>query len=133
MRPIFADSSYYVALSNPRDVLHERAKNVSRACNQPIVTTSFIMLELGNFMARGNDRTLFTELVAYLRTDSETDLIPVTQGLFDRGLALFSRRSDKEWSLTDCISFAVMEDRGIEEALTGDRHFVQAGFRALLA
>jgi hypothetical protein len=41
-------------------------------------------------------------------------------------------RSDKDWSLTDCISFAVMEDEGIHEALTGDQHFEQAGFRALL-
>jgi hypothetical protein len=52
--------------------------------------------------------------------------------LFEAGTDLYSRRSDKEWSLTDCISFVVMQEQGIGEALTGDRHFEQAGFRALL-
>jgi hypothetical protein len=59
-------------------------------------------------------------------------MIPATQELFDRGVALYESRPDKEWSLTDCISFVVMADHGITEALTGDRHFEQAGFVALL-
>jgi hypothetical protein len=50
-----------------------------------------------------------------------------------RGLDLFAGRSDKNWSLTDCISFVVMQDEGLTEALTGDSHFEQAGFKALLA
>jgi len=52
--------------------------------------------------------------------------------LYQRGINLYAQRPDKEWSLTDCISFVVMSDRGITEALTGDHHFEQAGFRALL-
>ncbi len=59
-------------------------------------------------------------------------IIPPTQPLFDSGVALFSKRLDKRWSLTDCISFVVMEEQGITHALTGDRHFEQAGFVALL-
>jgi predicted nucleic acid-binding protein len=51
---------------------------------------------------------------------------------FDLGLSLFSRRTDKEWSLTDCISFAVMQQRNITDALTTDHHFKQAGYTALL-
>ena len=51
---------------------------------------------------------------------------------FARGFDLYARRPDKSWSLTDCISFVVMTDRGLTEALTGDHHFEQAGFRALL-
>ena len=53
--------------------------------------------------------------------------------LFARGFNLYRQRSDKAWSLTDCISFVVMADEGLNEALTGDRHFEQAGFTALLA
>jgi predicted nucleic acid-binding protein len=49
-----------------------------------------------------------------------------------RGIQLYDSRPDKQWSLTDCISFVVMQDRGIVEALTGDHHFEQAGFTALL-
>lgn len=47
-------------------------------------------------------------------------------------MELYRSRDDKEWSLTDCISFVVMADEGIEDALPGDRHLEQAGFRALL-
>lgn len=56
-----------------------------------------------------------------------------TADLMDRGIALYADRADKHWSLTDCISFIVMEDRGIRDALTGDHHFRQAGFHSLLA
>lgn len=49
-----------------------------------------------------------------------------------RAIELYSTRSDKEWDLIDCISFVVMQDHGITEALAADQHFVQAGFRALL-
>jgi predicted nucleic acid-binding protein len=60
-------------------------------------------------------------------------IIVETSGkLFRTGVAFYSRRPDKDWSLTDCISFVVMRDRGITEALTGDHHFEQAGFKALL-
>jgi len=52
--------------------------------------------------------------------------------LFHRGVELFRRRPDKGWPLTDCISFVVMQDHGIDEALTADVHFQQAGFTALL-
>jgi hypothetical protein len=49
-----------------------------------------------------------------------------------KGVQLYAQRPDKEWSLTDCISFVVMTQEGIFDALTGDRHFEQAGFVALL-
>ena len=52
--------------------------------------------------------------------------------LFEKGRELYIRRPDKEWSLTDCISFVVMQEQGLSEALTGDHHFEQAGFKALL-
>jgi predicted nucleic acid-binding protein len=63
-------------------------------------------------------------------------MITIIEGsheLFQRGVELFASRTDKEWSLTDCTSFVVMEEQGLSEALTADRHFEQAGFIALLA
>ncbi len=59
-------------------------------------------------------------------------LLQASIHLLEQGLALYTRRSDKDWSLTDCISFVVMKAEGIEEALTGDHHFEQGGFVALL-
>jgi predicted nucleic acid-binding protein len=67
-----------------------------------------------------------------LRTDSGTVIVPASSDLVDRGFELSSRRADKEWSLTDCISFAVMEEHGVREALTSDSHFEQAGFTMLM-
>ena len=58
--------------------------------------------------------------------------MPASQGLWERGVALHAARQDKEWSLTDCLSFVVTQERGIREALTGDHHFEQAGFGVLL-
>jgi predicted nucleic acid-binding protein len=67
-----------------------------------------------------------------LKNDPNVTFVPATDDLFRKGFDLFSSRSDKSWTLTDCISFIVMEEAGLTEALTGDRHFVQAGFEALL-
>ncbi len=61
-----------------------------------------------------------------------TTILEPEGSLYDAGIELYRTRSDKDWSLTDCISFVVMEQRGIVDALTGDHHFEQAGFRALL-
>jgi predicted nucleic acid-binding protein len=76
---------------------------------------------------------VFRQLSEELDRDADTTVIPASQELFDKGVELYDARPDKQWSLTDCISFVLMEQRGITEALTADRHFEQAGFVALLA
>jgi len=68
-----------------------------------------------------------------IETDAAFQLVRATSDLIQRGKKLYRDRADKEWPLTDCISFVVMHDRGLSEALTADHHFEQAGFRALLA
>jgi len=73
-------------------------------------------------------RGLFEEM----ERDEQIIIVEATEALYRRGLALYDARPDKEWSLTDCISFEVMTEEGLEAALTGDRHFEQAGFKALL-
>ena len=45
---------------------------------------------------------------------------------------LYETRSDKDWSLTDCLSFTLMERYQNSNALTSDHYFAQAGFRAVL-
>lgn len=60
-------------------------------------------------------------------------IVAASPELMHRGIELYEARSDKDWSLTDCTSFIVMQDRGLTDALTGDHHFEQAGFRPLLA
>lgn len=83
-------------------------------------------------LAETNGRAVFAALLGDLRTDSRIDLLEPTADLWQCGVALYDGRRDKGWSLTDCISFVVMSDAKISDALTGDHHFDQAGFRALL-
>jgi len=68
-----------------------------------------------------------------VENDPAFRVVRATTELIERGKELYRRRPDKEWPLTDCISFVVMQDEGLTEALTGDHHFEQAGFKALLA
>jgi uncharacterized protein len=132
MTPLFADTSFYVALLSSRDSAHAKALQVSKQTNRPIWLTDFILLELGNALSSAGQRGLFLRLVPHLRADPNVHIAPASRDLLDRGLELLSRREDKEWSLTDCTSFVVMEDEGLTDALTTDHHFEQAGFTALL-
>lgn len=132
MKTVFADSFYYLAMLNPDDAAHVRALQVSQHVEGRVVTTAWVLTEVGDALAAPAHRPGFLQLLAALRDDPEVTIVPAQQELFEAGIDLYSRRSDKEWSLTDCISFVVMQEQGITEALTGDRHFEQAGFRALL-
>ena len=132
MTPVFADTYYYAALVNPMDAGHVRAKDYARTATRPLVTTGWILTELADGLAKINSRNIFSRLFGIITNDPTTTLLPVEQSLMDRGLALYLARPDKEWSLTDCISFVVMQEQNLAEALTADRHFEQAGFVALL-
>jgi predicted nucleic acid-binding protein len=129
---VFADTFFYQALLDERDPAHAAALAQSRV-KRSIVTTEFVLLELGNACARAEDHADFLALLAGIRASARTRIIPLDSSLLQRGLDLFANRPDKNWSLTDCVSFVVMQDEGVTEALTGDGHFEQAGFKALLS
>ena len=133
MTLLFADTFYYVALLNRRDAAHERAVAMAQRVRVPKITTAWVMTEVADALAAPAQRGLFVDLLESLTADPTVTFVPATQDLFDRGVNLYARRPDKAWSLTDCISFAVMREHGLTEALTGDHHFEQAGFKALLA
>ena len=77
-------------------------------------------------------RRRFIDLVKAIESDPGTLVVPASEAFFQRAREFFGNRSDKSWSLTDCMSFVFMEDHNITEALTGDHYFAQAGFGALL-
>src|SRR5437764_180575 len=110
-------SSFFLALLRADDPVHGRAE-VELAVNRSIITTAFIVLELGNACARAADHGDFLALVAGMRKSHRTTIIGLEPELFDRGLEMMASRSDKDWSLTDCISFHVMIERSIRDALT---------------
>ena len=131
MKLVFADTYYYLALVNPRDVGHARAVAYATLATGRMVVTDWVITELADGLCAALNRPLFSRLLNIIRGGSTT-VIHFDAGLMDRGLALFAERHDKEWSLTDCVSFVVMQEQGIREALTADHHFEQAGFVALL-
>lgn len=134
MSLVFGDTSFFVALANARDDGHAHALKVAAGLESAtLITTDFVIVELGSYFSRSQLRPLFEIIIEDLANDPRHTVIPATRELFERGMQLFMRRPDKDWSLTDCISFVVMEERGISDALTADRHFEQAGFKALLA
>ena len=132
MTTVFADTFYFIALSNPRDAAHRRAVAWTSSFVGRIVTTTWILTEYGNHMCDPLNRQEFLDTLQDLRSNPDVFITPTDLALWDDGVQRFANRPDKEWSLTDCISFVVMEREGIVEALTGDHHFEQAGFTALL-
>lgn len=132
MSALFADTSFYFAIFNRQDTLHERAKAAAAAHLGRVVTTEFVLVEVGNFFCRGKSRIVFQTMIENLRSAEDIEIVSASADLFEQGFSLFKSRPDKDWSLTDCISFVVMQQRSITEALTADHHFERAGFVALL-
>jgi len=132
MSSVFADTSFYVAFTNPKDRWHESATAVGYRWRGTIVTTEYVLVELGNHLCNPDDRHLFMRMAEMIQDDKNTRLIPASSEIMREGIRLFGRRADKGWSLTDCISFAVMQQFGLTDALTADHHFQQAGFTAML-
>lgn len=127
----FADTFYFLALLNPRD--HANAKAVAMASREQfLVTTDWVLLELADALASTPKRGMFDIVRQGLQTNSSAMIEPLSTNIYEQGIELYRNRPDKAWSLTDCISFVVMQRDGISEALTGDHHFEQAGFAALL-
>ncbi|MGA2441692.1 MAG: PIN domain-containing protein [Tepidisphaeraceae bacterium] len=133
MKVTFADTFYYLAMLNPGDAAHQQAMQATEQLRGGLLTTEFVLLEVADALSLPRERSKFLELFDYLTSTPEVVVVPTSSELLRRGVELYRRRPDKDWPLTDCISFVVMERNAIAEALTGDNHFRQAGFKPLLA
>jgi len=131
--PIFIDTSYILALANTADKYHDRARATSLSVAGPFITTEAVLTEIGNAFSRRQWRAVGAATINDMRADPSIETVSIDATLFDRAVALYSARPDKEWGLTDCISFVVMQECGLTQALTTDRHFEQAGFRNTIA
>lgn len=135
MAELFLDAAYAIALSAPNDQYHERAVLLAEqieADGTRLITTRAVVLEIGNALAKLRYRRAAIHLLTSLDEDPRVEIIPISEPLYERALQIYRERHDKEWGLTDCISFIVMQDRDLSGALTTDEHFQQAGFHALL-
>jgi len=135
MKSIFADTGYWIALLSPGDGLHGKVQEVSATlAGATIVTSDWVLAELLNsFAGRGPQlRQVASTAVVALKENPNVIVVVQSRDSFTQAFDLYRERADKGWSLTDCSSFLIMRQRGIDAALTGDKHFEQAGFSALM-
>ena len=132
MNRVFADAFYFVALLNRADQYHSRAAAAATQLRGEIITTQWVLAEVADALADSASRRSVAPFLRDLSKDPKVTVVQAGSDWFERGLQLYEQRPDKDWSLTDCISFAVMAEQKVTDALTGDKHFEQAGFTALL-
>lgn len=135
MNRFFLDTAYAIALSNPTDQHHARAKALARQLRlqgAKFITTRAVMIEIANSFAKQRYRNATIKILKAIEADKSIEKIAISDELYKQAFQLYCERPDKEWGLTDCISFVVMKDRGLTDALTADTHFKQAGFNVLL-
>lgn len=135
MKKVFVDSAAWIALLNTKDTLHFQAEQIRARLQKQtamIVTTEFVLLEVADALCSPGLRKNTVVFINRLRQVKNLQIIPVSQSLLAEGWTLYSQRDDKDWGLTDCISFVVMRQENITEAFTSDHHFEQAGFVKLL-
>ena len=135
MRTLFADAGYWIAVLHSRDQLHVRARALAAGLGSTaIVTTQMVLVETLDHLAGLGERhrSLAVRLVRELDANPDVEVVPQTDAQFRAAVERYAARPDQTWSLTDCASFLVMEERNITEALAYDRDFEQAGFTALL-
>src|SRR6476660_8141355 len=129
MKTVFADTFYFLALLNQRDPAHQKAVAASAPTDLSFVTTEFVLVELGDALRKPPVREEFQKVCALIKNTATCRVISASSELYEQGSDLYRIRTDKDWQLTDCISFVVMRAEKLEAALTGDRHFEQAGFK----
>ena len=128
---IFLDTSFVIALINEKDQYHDQAEAWSfRFANSALLTTGAVLLEIGNAMAR-DFRAEALSIIRVLSRSSRVEIVEIDSNLMEKGLAVYEKYADKRWGLVDCVSFVVMREAGVTQALTFDQDFEQAGFTVL--
>lgn len=132
MRTTFLDSSFLLALIHPDDPQHERAAAWQRVIRGEFVTTEYHLVQLADALLDESKRRLALEMLWLLRADPGVGVVPASTALMEEGLRLLDESEGRDWTLTDCMSFAVMRHAGLMDVLTTNHYFEQAGFRSLL-
>lgn len=133
MRPVFADTFYWIALTNPADMHAQEAVRFDDLLSGGnVYTTEEVLAELLTFFAADTWlRSRAVETAREILSDGTVRVIPQSHQSFLAGFDLYASRPDKGYSLTDCVSMQTMRSEGLSDVLTNDRHFEQEGFRTL--
>jgi predicted nucleic acid-binding protein len=128
---VFADTFALIAWLNPQDATHSQVAAYLNGFTGRLLTTEWVLVELADALSAPFSRSTAVAFLQAVRADPLFEVIGYSDPVFQAGFAIFANRPDKGWSLTDCISFGVMNEHRLTDALTADQHFVQAGFRAV--
>ena len=133
---LLLDTSYFIGILNGRDQHHAKATDLMPTVDEAdgVWITESVLTELGNAFATYDEGTRLKvcNFIDALPRQENVHVIEVDTDLFRRGLDLYKRYADKDCGLTDCISFVVMRDCALTDAVTTDDDFVQVGFGALM-
>ena len=136
MNEVFADTSGWASFFRERERHHARAVALMTQWqeeNRHVVTTNYVLGELIALCERLRvPRSMGISYIQSIRAETWIEIVHIDKQLDVRAWELLENRLDKTWSLVDCASFVVMEQRGLTDALTTDHHFEQAGFVRLL-
>ena len=131
MTTYFIDTSYVIALVNPKDEYHSWALRLSEKVNDcRFITTDLILFEVANYLAK-DFKPQFIEIINSFIKSEDIKIIWHSGNLFKKAYEKYCRFYDKQWGLVDCLSFVIMEKNNITTALSIDHHFEQAGFLLL--
>jgi uncharacterized protein len=128
---VFADTFALIAWLNPRDQAHAKVVAFLDGFTGRLVTTEWVLMEVADALSALQARAAVVAFLRAVRADPLFEVVGYEPAVYDAGFDLFANRPDKAWSLTDCISFAVMAKRGLTDALTADHHFEQAGLNSV--
>lgn len=135
MKVVFADTGYWIALLNPQDELHNKARKISELLNPVhIITSEAVLIKVFSYFSQQGEmfEEVASNLIDSVHQHPNTTVVSQTSVQFRAGMLFHMKRPNQAWSLTDCVSFKIMESQGISEALTYNEHFEQAGYIALL-
>lgn len=132
---VLIDTSFLVAILDPRDDLHDEAIELAAELHRRsarLVTADAVLLELGAYFARTPLREEAGRTIALLRESPGWEVLALDRPTLLRAEERYRHHRDKSWSLTDCFLMQVLDARGIRDVATSDHHFAQAGYRVLL-
>jgi predicted nucleic acid-binding protein len=133
-RRLFIDTAFVQALFNQADALHDEARAWTQEVDEAaeLWTTEAVLVEVANALSTIN-RAGAVAFIDQAYQAASVHVVPAETALLQRAIQLYRERPDKGWGMTDCISFVVVRERNLTEALTPDKHFAQAGFTPLMA
>jgi hypothetical protein len=127
----FVDSSAFYAAKDPSDRRYAEAvafmERVRKTPNLRLVTSNFILDETLTLIRMKLGHQAAVQFGQQIRESRIVEVIRITEALEERAWQIFVKYSDKDYSFTDCTSFAVMEERSLSDAFAFDEHFVQHG------